>query len=71
MQEALTIGVCDAATMLGVSPWSIRRWVRLGLLPAVKLGRRTVLELTALHRFIASNRIGEDKDASDLSNLGA
>jgi excisionase family DNA binding protein len=45
MQEVLTIGVRDAAAILGVSPWSIRRWVRLGRLPAVKLGRRTVIEL--------------------------
>jgi excisionase family DNA binding protein len=71
MHEVLTIGVREAATILGVSPWSIRRWVRLGWLPAVKLGRRTVLELTALHRFIASNRVGGEQDVHDLSKLGA
>ena len=70
MQEVLTIGVRKAATMLGVSSWSIRRWVRLGRLPAVKLGRRTVLELAALHRFIASNRTGGDQDVPDLSKPG-
>jgi len=71
MQEVLTMGVREAATMLGVSPWSIRRWVHLGRLPAVKLGRRTVLELAALERFIASNRIGGDENVHDLSKLGA
>jgi excisionase family DNA binding protein len=53
MSEPLTVGVREAAIMLGVSPWSIRRWVRLRRLPAVKLGRRTVFELAALHRFVA------------------
>jgi excisionase family DNA binding protein len=71
MQEVLTIGVREAAAMLGVSPWSIRRWVRLGRLPAVKLGRRTVLELAALHRFIATNRTGGVQDVYDLSPHGA
>jgi excisionase family DNA binding protein len=71
MQEVLTVGVREAAGMLGVSPWSIRRWVRLGRLPAVKLGRRTVLELPVLHLFIATNRIGGDQDVHDLSKLGA
>ena len=71
MHEVLTIGVREAAGMLGVSPWSIRRWVRLGRLPAVKLGRRTVVELAALDRFIASNRTGGDQDAYDLSKFGA
>jgi excisionase family DNA binding protein len=71
MREVLTVGVREAAGMLGVSPWSIRRWVRLGRLPAVKLGRRTVLELAALHRFVANNRIGGDQDVHDLSKLGA
>jgi excisionase family DNA binding protein len=44
--------------MLGISHWSILRWIRLGRLPAVKLGRRTVVELAALKRLIESNRIG-------------
>ena len=71
MPEVLTVGVREAATLLGVSHWSIRRWVRLGRLPAVKLGRRTLVEVAALHRFIASNRIGEDATVYDLSKLGA
>jgi hypothetical protein len=37
----------------------------------VKLGRRTVIELAALERFIASNRIGGDQDVHDLPKLGA
>ena len=52
MLEPLTLGVRDAASLLGVSHWSIRRWIRIGRLPAVKLGRRTVVELSALKLLI-------------------
>lgn len=58
MNEVLTVGMRDAARLLSVSHWSIRRWVRLGRLPAVKLGRRTVVELAALKRLVETNRIG-------------
>lgn len=32
----------DAATVLGVSPRTIRRWVDLGLLPVVRVTQRTI-----------------------------
>ena len=71
MHEPLTVGVREAALTLGVSHWSIRRWIRVGRLPAVKLGRRTVLEVAALRQFVQSNRIREDQNVYDLSKLGA
>ena len=58
MLEPLTLGVREAARMLGISHWSIQRWIRLGRLPGVKLGRRTVVELAALKRLVETNRIG-------------
>jgi excisionase family DNA binding protein len=69
MHEVLTVGVREAAQILGVSPWSIRRWIRLGKLPAVKLGRRTVVELAALRQFVQSSRIREDQ-IHDIRTLG-
>jgi len=71
MLEPLTVGVREAARLLGISHWSIRRWIRLGRLPAVKLGRRTVVELAVLQRFIDSNRVGEDNNVYDIQNLRA
>jgi excisionase family DNA binding protein len=71
MPQVLTVGVRDAAAMLGVSHWSIRRWIRLGLLPSVKLGRRTVVELSAVQNFIATNRVGKDETIHDLSQFRA
>jgi len=58
MNEVLTVGVRDAAGLRSISHWSIKRCVRLGRLPAVKLGRRTVVELAALKRLVETNRIG-------------
>ncbi len=71
MLEPLTVGVREAGNLLGVSSWTIRRWLRLKKLPSVKLGRRIVVEMAALRRFIASNRFGEDQNVNDLSKLGA
>jgi excisionase family DNA binding protein len=56
MLEPLTLGVCDAAGLLGVSHWTIRRWIRIGRLPAVKLGRRTVVEIAALKDLVEKSR---------------
>lgn len=69
MLEPITVGVREAGSLLGVSSWTIRRWLRLGKLPAVKLGRRMVVEIGALRRFVVSNRIGEDQNVYDLSEL--
>jgi excisionase family DNA binding protein len=71
MHEVLTVGVREAAAILGVSHWSIRRWIRLGRLPAVRLGRRIVVEVSALTHMIESGRTGGDQNVYDLSKLGA
>jgi excisionase family DNA binding protein len=56
MLEPLTLSVRDAAGLLGVSHWTIRRWIRFGTLPAVKLGRRTVVEVSALKDLVEKSR---------------
>jgi len=65
MLEPLTLGVRDAAALLGVSHWSIRRWIRIGRLPALKLGRRTVVELSALKLMVESNRSKDGSNAAE------
>jgi excisionase family DNA binding protein len=67
MSEPLTLGIREAARLLSISHWSVRRWIRLGKLPAVKLGRRVLVEVAALQRLIDSNRVGGDQDVQDLS----
>ncbi len=60
MLEPLTVSVRDAASLLGVSHWAIRRWIRIGKIPALKLGRRTVVEFSALKLLVESSRAQSD-----------
>jgi excisionase family DNA binding protein len=54
MQQLLTID--QTAEFLGLSSWTIRYMIRNGTLPAVKIGRRLLVERTALEKLIAGSR---------------
>jgi excisionase family DNA binding protein len=46
----------EAARLLGISFWSVRRLIRDGRLCPVRVGKRVLLEQSTLERFIAANR---------------
>ena len=46
----------EAAHVLGVSFWSVRRFIQQGKLLPVRVGRRVLLEQSIIEAFIASNR---------------
>jgi excisionase family DNA binding protein len=46
----------DAARVLGVSFWTIRRLIKQGNLTPVAVGRRVLLEQSAIEAFIAAHR---------------
>jgi excisionase family DNA binding protein len=46
----------EAARALGVSFWTVRRLIKQGNLTPVTVGRRVLLEQSAIERFIAGNR---------------
>jgi excisionase family DNA binding protein len=46
----------EAAGLLGISPWTVRSYIRAGKLRPVKLGRRVLLEETELERFVAQGK---------------
>jgi excisionase family DNA binding protein len=46
----------QAAQLLGVSFWSVRRLIQSGQLTPVHVGRRVLLEQAAIERFITANR---------------
>jgi len=46
----------EAARLLGISFWSVRRLIKSGRLLSVQVGRRVLLEQTALEQFVAANR---------------
>lgn len=51
----------QVAELLKVNPRTVSRWVHLGQLPAVRLGRRYRISKEDLKNFLAKRRtIGED-----------
>jgi hypothetical protein len=48
------LSIDDAATALGLSPWSIKQELRRGTLCARKNGRRTVIEYSSVKELAAS-----------------
>lgn len=51
-----------AAERLGVSPFTIRAWLRQRRLEHVKLGRRVLVPETALRRFVERNTVPARED---------
>lgn len=57
-QERLArlLTVNESAEVYGVSPYTIRLWIRKGLLHAIKLGRLVRIQQSELERFINDGR---------------
>ena len=47
----------EAASVLGISPFSLRRKVLLRQVPFVKIGRRVLFSLDDLTKFIEANKV--------------
>ena len=54
--KKLAVGIREAAQMIGVSPRSVQNYVAAKLLPARKLGRRTVIPVRALEAFLRTDQ---------------
>ncbi|MEM9561072.1 MAG: helix-turn-helix domain-containing protein [Actinomycetota bacterium] len=52
--ERLTMSVVEAARLLGISKSAAYDCVRTGDLPAIKMGRRWLVPIAALHRLLDS-----------------
>jgi excisionase family DNA binding protein len=48
--------VVEAAGLLGISPWTVRSYIRSGKLMPVRIGRRVLVEEAELERFVASGK---------------
>lgn len=49
------IGIMDLAGRLGVHHMTVRRWIRLGYVPASKVGRKYLLVEDAVREALAAN----------------
>lgn len=57
------LSVVEAAVRIGVSPFTMRTWLRQRRIPFIRAGRRILLSPEDIERFLAANRV-EAKSAS-------
>ena len=69
--EQLALGLRQAAEAVGLSHWTLRAYIRQGRLRALKIGRRVLVEPSALKQLIEQGRIGKDHNANNVQNLRA
>jgi excisionase family DNA binding protein len=56
MEHRLALGVKEAADAIGLSHWTIRKFIREGKLRSVRLGKRVLVEPGALQKLIEAGR---------------
>jgi excisionase family DNA binding protein len=56
MNSRLLWDVKEAALALGLSPWTIRRYIRDRQLASIKVGRRVLVEPSECRRFVDDKR---------------
>ena len=61
-EEPKVYSVKDLARIFNKDPETIRRWIKSGYLPAVKMGGSYIIEDEALRRILRGERPQEDKD---------
>jgi len=71
MEHRLALGVKEAAEAVGLSHWTIRKFIREGKLRSVRLGKRVLVEPGELGRLIEMGRIGGQSNGNKIQNIGA
>jgi excisionase family DNA binding protein len=61
--DRLAVDIPEAARMLSVSPRTIQNYIAVKLLPALKIGRRTVIPVRALEAFLRTDHESPTKRA--------
>jgi excisionase family DNA binding protein len=60
--------VKSAAHILGISPWTIRGYIRAGKLNPIRLGRLVRLDEEELSRFVASSKSAEEPFSNQIQS---
>ena len=59
----------EAAELLSVSPWSIRKWIKKGRLQPVRICRRVHLEEAEIERFVAEAKTNRPGLSNPISGV--
>jgi len=64
--------VKEAAGLLGISPWTVRSYIRDRKLLPVRLGRRVLISEDELERLVAKNtdEVQEQREVSESNVVG-
>jgi excisionase family DNA binding protein len=54
--QQLLISIKESAAAIGLSPWTVRQYVRDGKIKAVRISRRVLVEPSELENLIAAAR---------------
>jgi excisionase family DNA binding protein len=57
METRPLMGIAEGAMRLGISKFTLRSWIRQGIIPHIRLGRRVLLDPRDLDRFIQASRV--------------
>ena len=53
MVEDRLVSIKDAASILAISPWTVRAWVTQGRITSAKLGARRLIPESEINRLLA------------------
>jgi excisionase family DNA binding protein len=67
LSERLLLGVVEAAAAIGLSPWTVRKYIAEGKLAAIRIGRRVLIEPSELQRLIEDARRTHTSDHSAMA----
>ncbi len=56
MEVIYAMGIKDAAKSIGLSPWTLRKWVADGKIEFTKVGRRVLIEPRTLQELLERGR---------------
>jgi excisionase family DNA binding protein len=67
-QIPLTVPIDVVAERLGVSPWTVRTWLRTGRIPFYKVGRRVLVRVTDIEALLEAHYTPARRPAEPTNN---
>ncbi len=61
MGEILALGLKEAASAIGLSHWTLRKYIAQKKIVALRIGRRRLIEPSELRRFLEEARKASDE----------